>query len=84
MTHDPTSTAYRDPRPDSKIVRLRAALMALLDERRRDGALPTSVRFLFYELVTRRIVSKEGRRPDKIVSEALTERARLRRLIEGA
>jgi hypothetical protein len=31
------------------------------------------VRFLFYELVMQRIVAKEGDRPDKIVSAALTD-----------
>jgi hypothetical protein len=66
-------SAYRDPRPNSKIGRVRIALMTLLDEHRRDHALPTSVRFLFYELVTKRIISKSGKRPDKIVSEALTD-----------
>jgi hypothetical protein len=64
---------YLDPRPNSKLGKVRTALMYLLDEHRRDGALPTSVRFLFYELVMRRIVSKEGERPDKIVSAALTD-----------
>ena len=66
-------TAYSDPRPDSKIGKVRTALIHLLDQHRRDGALPTSVRFLFYELVMRRIVAKEGERPDKIVSAALTD-----------
>ena len=56
-------TAYSDPRPDSKIGKVRTALIHLLDQHRRDGALPTSVRFLFYELVMRRIVAKEGERP---------------------
>lgn len=64
---------YTDPRPNSKIGRLRTELMYLLDGHRRDDALPTSVRFLFYELVARSIISKEGDRPDKIVSEALTD-----------
>jgi len=64
---------YVDPRPRSKIGKVRTALMALLDQHRRDGALPTSVRFLFYELVMQRIITKEGKRPDKIVSEALTD-----------
>jgi hypothetical protein len=68
LTHN-LAGVYSDPRPDSKIGRLRVALMHLLDEHRRDGALPTSVRFLFYELVARSIISKEGDRPDKIVSE---------------
>jgi hypothetical protein len=64
---------YSDPRPDSKIGRVRTALIYLLDQHRRDGALPTSVRFLFYELVMQRIIAKEGDRPDKIVSAALTD-----------
>lgn len=64
---------YTDPRPSSKIGGLRTELMYLLDGHRRDGALPTSVRFLFYELVARSIISKEGERPDKIVSAALTD-----------
>jgi hypothetical protein len=64
---------YADPRPASKIGKVRVALMYLMDEHRRDDALPTSVRFLFYELVMRRIIAKDGNRPDKIVSEALTD-----------
>jgi hypothetical protein len=71
--HTVIERGYNDPRPGSKIGRLRTALMYLLDEHRRDGALPTSVRFLFYELVARKIISKAGKRPDKIVSEALTD-----------
>jgi hypothetical protein len=63
---------YSDPRPNSKIGSLRTALMYLIEEHRRDDALPTSVRFLFYELVARRIISKQGNRPDKIVSEELS------------
>jgi hypothetical protein len=42
---------------------------ALLAEHQNSQALPTSARFLFYELVQRGIVSKErktqGRRPDQ-------------------
>lgn len=64
---------YRDPRPNTKIGRVRTALMVLLDEHLRNAGIPTSVRFLFYELVARRIVSKEGERPDTIVSQALTD-----------
>jgi hypothetical protein len=67
-----TETTYIDPRPASKIGRLRTELMYLMDQHRRDGALPTSVRFLFYELVARSIIAKSGDRPDKIVSAALT------------
>jgi hypothetical protein len=61
----------------SKIGDLRTALMQLLSEHRRDDALPTSARFLFYELVVRAIISKEkkskGRRPDQDMSDALTD-----------
>jgi hypothetical protein len=64
---------YRDPRPESKLGKVRTALMRLMDEHNRDGALPTSVRFLFYELIARRVISKSGNRPDKIVSDALTD-----------
>ena len=46
-------------RHQSKIGRLRAALLELLAEHERDDALPTSARFLFYELVQRGILSKE-------------------------
>jgi hypothetical protein len=63
---------YIDPNPGSKIGRLRDALMYLYEEHRAAGTLPTSVRFLFYELVSRSIIEKGGDRPDKIVSEALT------------
>jgi hypothetical protein len=59
----------------SKIGMLRDALLELLQEHERDGAIPTSERFLFYELVQRGIISKEQtgkRRPDQDMSEALT------------
>jgi hypothetical protein len=64
---------YQDPRPDSKLGRVRIALMRLLAEHRRDGALPTSVRFLFYELVMQGVISKAGKRPDAIASGALMD-----------
>ena len=61
----------------SKIGELRQALLELLREHERDGALPTSARFLFYELVGRGVISKEtkaqGRRPDQNMSDALTD-----------
>jgi len=62
----------------SKIGRLRIALRELLTEHERDGALPTSGRFLFYELVQRGIISKErkaqgGRRPGQNMNEALMD-----------
>jgi hypothetical protein len=61
----------------SKIGELRLALLELLNEHERDGALPTSSRFLFYELVQRGILSKEqkgrARRPDQDLHVALTQ-----------
>jgi hypothetical protein len=61
----------------SKIGDLRSALKTLLEEHVRDGTIPTSGRFLFYELVTRGIISKEkkgqGRRPDQDMTDALVD-----------
>jgi hypothetical protein len=60
----------------SKIAELRSALFELLSEHKRDGALPTSPRFLFYELVQQGILSKEqkgARRPDQDLHVALTQ-----------
>jgi hypothetical protein len=61
----------------SKIGALRAALLELHGEHKCDGAIPTSGRFLFYELVQHGIRSKErkaqGRRPDQDVIDALTD-----------
>jgi hypothetical protein len=55
--------------------KLQRAALALLEEHARDGALPTSGRFLFYETEQRGIVSKQRtgvRRPDQNFTEALT------------
>jgi hypothetical protein len=62
----------------SKIAKLRASLLQLLDEHQNDDTIPTSSRFLFYELVQRGIISKErkpggGRRPDQDMNDALTD-----------
>jgi hypothetical protein len=60
----------------SKISRIRDALIQLLREHERDDTLPTSGRFLFYELIGRGVISKErdgSRRPDQIVTDALTQ-----------
>jgi hypothetical protein len=62
-------------RAGSKTGRLRAALLGLLDEHEHDGALPTSARFLFYELVQRGVITKTAtgaRRPDQDMADALT------------
>src|SRR5262245_55303399 len=62
--------------PERKIGALRAALLALLEEHERDGALPTSARFLYYELVQRGQLNKErtgARRPDQDMHDALTD-----------
>jgi hypothetical protein len=60
----------------SKIGALRDLLVSLLQEHERDGALPTNARFLYYELVQRRQLSKQrdgARRPDQILHDALTD-----------
>jgi hypothetical protein len=67
----------------SKIGALREHLLELLAEHQRAGTLPTSNRFLFYELVARGIVSKDApppkpgkkasRRPDQAPNDALTQ-----------
>jgi hypothetical protein len=61
---------------DSRKATLRRAQLKLVREHERDGALPTSARFLFYELVQRGIVSKEQkgkRRPDQDAGDALRD-----------
>ena len=57
-----TSTLDKAVEPKSKIAALRELLVALLHEHQRDGALPTSARFLYYELVQRGQLSKERNR----------------------
>lgn len=55
---------------------MRELLFALLQEHERDGALPTSARFLFYELVQRGQLSKTStgaRRPDQNLHDALID-----------
>jgi hypothetical protein len=60
---------------DSKKGRLRAALMELWTQHKGAGTLPTSGRFLYYELVTREVISKArtgARRSDQDMTDALT------------
>jgi hypothetical protein len=60
----------------SNIAILRDTLVALLQEHERDGALPTSARFLYYELVQRGVLSKHAtgkRRPDQNLHDALMD-----------
>ena len=55
--------------------RLQRACLELVQEHRRDGAVPTSIRFLFYELEGRGIIPKTypgKRQPGQDVSEAMT------------
>jgi hypothetical protein len=68
-------------RPDSKAGRLQRACLALSYEHLSDGALPTSGRFLFYELADRGIFPKayhradgtrHPRTPAQDISDALT------------
>jgi hypothetical protein len=62
----------------TKAGRLQRACLSVLEQHERDGALPTSNRFIFYELVQLGIVSKQAtgaRRPDQDVIDA-TKRLR--------
>lgn len=68
-------------RPNTKAGKLQRACLELLHEHEADGALPTSARFLFYELVDRGIVPKAYRKadgseakrtPSQDISDALT------------
>ena len=61
--------------PNTKKGRLQRACLRLVEEHRRDGAIPTSIRFLFYELEGRGIIPKTypgKRQPSQDVSEAMT------------
>jgi hypothetical protein len=54
--------------------KLQRIVLDLLKEHEHDGALPTSARFLFYELVQRGVLSKDkkgARRPDQNLHDAL-------------
>jgi hypothetical protein len=60
--------------PNTKKGRLQRACLALLNEHQRDGAIPTSIRFLFYELVGRGVIPKSypgKRQPGQDLSEAV-------------
>jgi hypothetical protein len=59
----------------SAAAKLRDAIVAVLHEHERARALPTSARFLYYELVAREVISKTktgARRTDQGLIEALT------------
>jgi hypothetical protein len=61
--------------PDSKKGKLQRAALRVLAEHERGHMLPTSIRFVFYELEQRGIVSKVktgARRPDQDLIEAVT------------
>jgi hypothetical protein len=60
--------------PNTKKGRLQRACLALLNEHERDEAIPTSIRFLFYELVGRGVIPKSypgKRQPGQDLSEAV-------------
>jgi hypothetical protein len=64
--------------PETKSGRLQRACLEVLSEHEDAGALPTSVRFIFYELVQSGIIEKKpaggkvgGRRPDQDLCDAL-------------
>jgi hypothetical protein len=61
--------------PNTKAGRLQRSCLELIKEHRQDGAIPTSIRFLFYELEGRGIIPKTypgKRQPGQDVSEAMT------------
>jgi hypothetical protein len=55
----------------SKRAMLRRALLRLLREHERDGALPTSARSLFYELVQRGVISIGKEFPNRFFFDVL-------------
>ena len=55
--------ALKSSKPASKAAALRTALLTLLREHEAADAIPTSNRFLYYELIQRGIVSKEAKTP---------------------
>jgi hypothetical protein len=60
----------------SKIETIRNALRERIGQHRQEDTLPTSARFLYYELGTLRVISKEKtskRRPDQDMIDALTD-----------
>jgi hypothetical protein len=64
-------------KPHTDKGRLQRACLALLREHEADGALPTSIRFLFYELVSRGVIPKayppeKRRTPSQNVADAVT------------
>jgi len=62
--------------PNSARGIMRRNVLELIKQHRAAGTIPTSTRFLYYELVAKEIVSKEknkSQRPDQPVSKALTE-----------
>jgi hypothetical protein len=83
VTEDTTEAKIEEKlsAPDTKAGRLQRACLYLLAEHRRDGAIPTSNRFLFYELLGRNVIPKDYRKADgtkkprtpaQDVSDALT------------
>jgi len=64
---------YIDPQPATKLGRVRTALMQLHAEHARAGTLPTSARFLYYELIARSVIRKDDDYVTQLVSNALTQ-----------
>lgn len=69
---------YLDPAPDSLTGKMRQIVFDLLQEHVEERTLPTSTRFLYYELVARGILSKQlpegdNRSPSHLLTRALTQ-----------
>jgi hypothetical protein len=64
---------YSDPNPATHRGRIRTALMQLYREHSRTGMLPTSNRFLFYELISNEDITDDTKYPTQLVSTCLTQ-----------
>jgi hypothetical protein len=61
----PDERGWTEPNPGTLVGRMRQIAYDLLQEHARDGMLPTSIRFLFYELVQRGLIAKHSPPGDK-------------------
>jgi hypothetical protein len=66
-------SSYIDPAPTTKLGRVRVALMQLHAEHKTARTLPTSARFLYYELIARSVITKGDKFVTQLVSNALTQ-----------
>jgi hypothetical protein len=65
-------TLYIDPNPNSRLGRMRIALFNLIQQHKKDGAIPTNARFLYYELVAQGVITKHEKNVNAVIYDALT------------